>query len=219
MARTFISLCGAAGLAALALALPANSQSGADLPDISGITGLDVSAGMEVIYETAATSSIEVEILRGEREDVRIAREGNTLEIGRVRRVGWNNNRTRARITVTGPALETLDVSSGASVRASGIDAQAFTIDMSSGASLVVSGRCGALEIDASSGASLDAGGLECADGGIDASSGASIKASLTETVSVDASSGASVRIAGGASAREIERSSGASVRIEPAEL
>lgn len=218
MSRSVFAFAAAGSLAVLVFALPATSQGAGDTPDIAGFEELDVSAGMQVVFSQAPDYSIDVEMLRGERDDVRIERDGDTLEIGRHRRLGWAEQ-ARARITLTGPRLDSVDVSSGASLEASAIAADDFDVDVSSGASATLAGACRDLDIDASSGASLDASGMECVEGDIDASSGASVQVRLTGTVEVDASSGASVRVKGGARATEVERSSGASVKIEPAQL
>lgn len=205
-----------AALAALAFSLPAVART--ETWDYSGFDGIDASAGIRVEFETAADYSVSAEFERGDRGDVRVRLRGDTLELSR--KSGWNRS-DRARVTfhVTAPSLERVEVSSGVSMRASGIESENFGIAASSGSSLSVVGRCGDLEIDASSGTSVDARALECTDARIDASSGSSVRAYASGEIRADANSGASVRIAGGGEPADIDTSSGASIRIEPHEL
>lgn len=219
MTRTLVAIAAIGGLAVIATAAAPQSAAQGDV-DISGFTVLDVSAGLRVEFETAPTYSYDVDLRQGEMDDLRIERQGNRLIISRKRTNGWGwNDRVEATVTVTGPALEAVEASSGSSVSAIGIDAQDFEIDVSSGTSVRIAGTCETLTIDASSGASLDADDLRCVDGTIDTSSGASVSTYLTGRVDADASSGSSVRVEGGAERGDIDKSSGASVRITPAPL
>ena len=205
-----------AAVAAIALGLPATAQT--ESWDYSGFEEIEASAGLRVEFETAETYSVRAEFEKGDRSDVEVDLDGDTLELRR--KGGWNRaNRVKATFYVTAPSLEAIEVSSGVSMRAVGIDADDFEIDASSGASLRVTGGCAELEIDASSGASVDAAELECVDVDVDASSGSSVRAHATGEIRADASSGAGVRVSGGGQAMDIDSSSGASVDIEPREL
>ena len=140
--------------------------------------------------------------------------------MGRVQRNGWNwGNNLSATVTIAGPNLEGVEVSSGSSARVSGVMADEFEIDASSGASLTVSGACTELSVDISSGASVSAEDLVCENGEVDGSSGASADLYLTGTVDIDVSSGSSVDIEGGARIGEADKSSGASYSVKPAPL
>lgn len=217
---------GALALAALAACVYvsgpsylANAQPVSDGAELEGITMLDTSAGLNVVYTVADTYSIDVEVRRGERSDVRIEREGSTLEVGRTRQNGWGNNRLDATVTIAGPSLSTLESSSGSSATVSGISAERFSIDASSGASIRVSGTCESLDVDMSSGASVNGEDLRCTRGTVDGSSGASADLHLSELVNIDVSSGASVAVEGGARIGEADKSSGGSYSVSPAPL
>lgn len=197
----------------------ANAQPVSEGAELEGITMLDTSAGLNVIYTVADTYSIDVEVRRGDRSDVRIEREGSTLEVGRTRQNGWGNNRLDATVTISGPNLSAVEASSGSSARVSGVSATDFSIDASSGASIRVSGSCEALSVDISSGASVDGEELRCEQGDVDGSSGASADLYLSQLVNIDVSSGASVAVEGGARIGEAEKSSGGSYRVSPAPL
>lgn len=220
-------LTGTAALAVLAACVYSNSANMlasaeplSNPPDLAGIEELDTSAGLTVIYTVSDTYSIDVEVRRGDIEDVRIEREGDTLEVGRVHRNGWNwGNNLSATVTISGPNLEGVESSSGSSARVSGIAADEFDIEASSGASVTVSGTCSELSVEISSGASVSAEDLICEDGEVDGSSGASADLYLTGTVDIDVSSGASVDVEGGARIGEAEKSSGGSYSVSPAPL
>ncbi|MEO0466263.1 MAG: DUF2807 domain-containing protein [Pseudomonadota bacterium] len=193
--------------------------SGVDV-DIDGITGLDVSAGMRVEYEVSDVYAVELELRRGDIDDVRIERKGDTLHIGRENKgwMGWGDS-VEATITVLGPNLTEIDVSSGSSTQVEGLSGDDLEIDSSSGSSLRVSGTCEDLEAGASSGASVNASNLTCKLGNLDTSSGASLAVTVTDLVNADASSGSSISVQGGARSGDIDSSSGASVAVAPAKL
>lgn len=217
---------GAVALAALAACVYvsgpnhlANAQPVSNAADLEGIGILDTSAGLNVVYTVSDTYSIDVDVRRGERSDVRIEREGNTLEVGRTRQSGWGNNRLDATVTISGPDLAGLEASSGSTANVSGISALDFSIHASSGATIDVSGTCEALDVEMSSGATVDADGLRCERGRVEGSSGASADVYLTERVNIEVSSGASVDVEGGAQVGTAEKSSGGSYSVNPAPL
>lgn len=219
-------LTGSAAIALLAACVYTNSDSFVahadpltDPADLAGVDYLDTSAGLTVIYTVSDTYSIDVDVHRGEREDVRIEREGNTLEVGRVQKSwGWNN-RLNATVTIAGPNLKGVEASSGSDATVSGIVADAFEIDVSSGAEVEISGACEELRVDVSSGGDIDAEDLVCENGWVDASSGGSADLYLTGTVNIDVSSGGSVDVEGGARLGSVDKSSGGSYDLSPAPL
>ncbi len=205
-----------ASLAVLLLALPAGAQT--ESWDIRGFDEIDVAEGLRVVFETAGEHSVTAHFEKGGRDDVEVELKGDRLALSRRDGWGWRN-RVRATFHVTAPRLDAVKASSGASMTASAIDAEAFEIDASSGSSVTLGGVCDALKIDVSSGASIDASALECTDLHVDASSGSAVRAHARGEIRADASSGASVTIAGGGRPIDIDKSSGASVSIEPQEL
>ena len=188
--------------------------------NINGITGLDVSAGMRVEYDVSDAYTVELDLRRGDRDDIRIERVGDTLYVGRKNNgwMGWGKS-VEATVTVLGPTINDIDVSSGSSTSVTGIDGGDVSIDSSSGSALQVSGSCDDLEVDASSGASVSARNLSCETGELDTSSGSSVSVTLTEFVNADASSGSSISVRGGAERGDIDSSSGASISIAARQL
>ncbi|MEM7662965.1 MAG: DUF2807 domain-containing protein [Pseudomonadota bacterium] len=224
-------ILGTAAAAALMMATASAETQSYDMP---GFTGIDVSSGIQLIFEAGETQSITAEAIRGDIDKLVIEMDGDTLVVRRERGWNWGGRSPKYRVTVTGPAISsleassgssatangfvgdyiTLDASSGASLRASSVSGGEISIDTSSGASLSAAGNCSRVSIDTSSGSSVSAGTLECTEVVADASSGSSINAYATQRVVGDASSGASVSVQGGATDVRIDRSSGGSVSV-----
>lgn len=206
-------LLSSAVLAAALFSAPAFAETKtyalADFTRVSAAAGVsvDVTAGGD--YSVVATSSaeglerLEIKVIAGE------------LQIKRVSK-GWRWKRgDEVNVTVSLPALEAVDVSSGASVDAVGVDAGAFAIDVSSGGSLDIVGRCDALTVDVSSGGSVDAEQFQCRTANASASSGGSADIFASESVNGDASSGGSVDVAGSPKIVNKDTSSGGSVDVD----
>ena len=182
----------------------------ADFTRVSASAGVsvDVTAGAD--YAVVATSSGE----GLERLDIKVV--NGELKIGRKPMKGFRWKRgDEVLVKVSLPALEALDVSSGASVDAVGVDAGAFAIDVSSGASVDIVGRCDALTVDVSSGGSVDAETFECRTANASASSGGSADIFASESVNGDASSGGSIDVSGSPKTVNKDTSSGGSVDVD----
>lgn len=181
----------------------------ADFTRISASAGVDVDVTAGSDYSVVATSSAE----GLERLEIKVA--AGELQIRRKAN-GWRWKRgDDVNVKVSLPALEAVDVSSGASVDAVGVDAGAFAIDASSGGSLDIVGRCDALTVDVSSGGSVDADGLQCRTANASASSGGSADIFASESVNAEASSGGSVDVSGAPKSVNKDTSSGGSVDVD----
>lgn len=223
-------------LTALALsaaaALPALAET--RTYDVGSFDSIDVSAGIDVIYETGTATSVSVENKDGDFDDIIVQTKGGELVLKRPKKMGWGRKRAPYTVTVGTQSLSSVEASSGASVRGSGLTGTRASVDVSSGASVEITGvdaetviaqassgsgmdiagTCSIIDADASSGANLDAGDLICERLLADVSSGASISAYASQSVRADASSGGSVRASGGASDVTADKSSGGSVRV-----
>jgi hypothetical protein len=207
-------LFGAAVFAAAVMTAPAFAETKtyavADFTRVSASAGISVDIAVGGDYAVRATSSAE----GLERLEIKVV-EGE-LQIRRKPQKGWGWKRgDEVNVSVAMPALEALDVSSGASVDATGVDAGAFAIDASSGASVDVAGRCDALTVDVSSGGSIDAETLQCRTANASASSGGSADIYASESVNGDASSGGSVDVSGSPKTVNKDTSSGGSVDVD----
>ena len=221
----------AASTAALILAAPAIAETRNF--DVASFDGIDVSAGIDVNFETGGAQSVSVENKDGDFDDIIVEVKGGKLVLKRPRRTGWGK-RPRYNVTVSAPSLNSIEVSSGADATGSGlsgeqvrietssgadaditgIDAVHISLGSSSGSDLDASGTCDSLTADSSSGSDINAGDLHCRIGAADASSGSDITIYVTEAVAADASSGADVNVYGGPTDADIDKSSGGSVRI-----
>jgi hypothetical protein len=171
-----------------------------------------VAAGVETVVRQGPFD-VKAEILKGDNFDNLIVEvSGDTLRIGRAMSL-FNYDGPHYRVTVSAPAYDAFDVSSGASVRGENLSLNDVSIDVSSGASVDLSGACGALDIDVSSGASFDGEGLRCSSARVDASSGATARAFATQMADGNASSGANVTFHGNPAQFREDSSSGGSVR------
>jgi hypothetical protein len=219
---------------ALSTAAPLPALAETRTYDVGNFEGIDVSAGIEVIFETGTAKSVSVENKDGDFSDIIVESKGGELVLKRPRKMGWGRRRAPYTVTVGAPSLSSIEassgssvsgdglsgpranveVSSGADVEIGGIDAETVIAQASSGASMEIAGTCTSIDADASSGATLDAGDLICERLTADVSSGASIEAHASRSVRADASSGGSVKAFGGASDVSAEKSSGGSVRV-----
>lgn len=202
-----------ASTAAALLATPAFAET--ETFNLAGFTRVSAAAGTSVNVKVGGDYSIVAESTAKGLEKLRVELVGDELQIGRKHRtMSWGRS-DRVTVNVTLPALSGLDVSSGASLDATGVDASAFEIDASSGGSLDVVGRCDALTVDVSSGGNIDAKGLQCRTAVADASSGGNADIYASESINGDASSGGNIDVYGGPKNVSKDTSSGGSVSVE----
>lgn len=181
------------------------------------------------IQEVVASSGVDVEIsegapairLVGDAADfarVKISQDGARLSISRVSgvRLIGRNIAPNVKILVSAEGLTRLKSSSGATVTAKNIRADALALETSSGADLIVTGVCARLEASSSSGADLDAKGLACTAVTAGASSGSDAIVLARESVMASASSGGDVIVLGAPPARSVSESSGGDVTFRP---
>ncbi len=224
-------------VSASALALAGLASAETQTYDVSGFSGIDVSAGIDVTFSTGSSYSVSAENKNGDFSDLKIETSDDALVISRVKKnwtSGWNK-RQKYAVTVTAPSLSfinassgsditgsglsgdqvSLSVSSGADIDVSDIDAVSVSLESSSGSDLNASGTCDSVSADSSSGSDIEASGLICRIGDADASSGSDIEIHATESVTADASSGADIDVYGGPTITDIDKSSGGSVSIK----
>ena len=183
--------------------------------DLDGFTKVKSSAGVDVEVMVGGDFSVRVDTDDRGFDRVKISVEGDTLKISRKSKFGFSGRRgpdISARVTL--PSLEAIGASSGSRLDASNVEASNFSINASSGAEVKVSGACGTLNANVSSGADIDGKDLECSNADVSASSGADATVYASDSVDANASSGASIRVFGGASERNIGKSTGGSVTV-----
>ena len=223
-------LAAAVSLALMPAALRADSRS----YDVGPFTSVSVHDGIAATVTVGPEVSVTGTALRGDLDRLKVEVRGDTLRL--TRQASWGlfgtGRRDRFEVVVTLPDLEeltstagasvdldgasgdlVLSSTSGASLRAEGIEAGKIEASASSGASMRLSGTCDSIEAEASSGASLLAEDLACAKVVGESTSGSSLSLRASETADLSASSGASIRIAGDPEEVTREVSSGASIR------
>lgn len=202
-----------ASIVATALATPAFAET--KTYDLAGFTRVSAAAGVEVDISVGGDYSVRADSTVEGLDRLRIELVGDELRIGRKHRtMNWGRG-NRVTVNVTTPALSAIDVSSGASVDAHGVDAGAFAMDVSSGGSLDITGKCDALTVDVSSGGNISARGLLCRSAVADASSGGNADIFASESVMGDASSGGNIDVYGTPPQVSKDTSSGGSVSVE----
>ncbi|MDJ0919556.1 MAG: head GIN domain-containing protein [Henriciella sp.] len=203
--------------------------------DVESFTAIDVSAGLDVVFETGAAQSVQVESESGDFDDIKVLVNGDTLVLSRAKQVNWSwGQRESYLVTVSAPVLSSIDASSGADVKGSGLTGSTVRIDTSSGADaditgieadevqlesssgsdLTASGTCGKVIAESSSGSDIMARNLICTSGEADASSGSDITIHASDSVYADVSSGADVTVHGSPANTDVDKSSGGSVNI-----
>tara|TARA_R110000787_G_scaffold20065_2_gene59493 strand:- start:1392 stop:2027 length:636 start_codon:yes stop_codon:yes gene_type:complete len=197
-------------LATICLALSTYSAAQADTSesyDFTGFDELDISAGVDVSFETAPQYSVIIDFEKGGPDNMKLRQDGSRLYIARKMTSGWSDDKVRAKIRVTSPGLKEIEASSGSSILASGLDADLLVLDASSGASIKADGKCGSLKIVANSGGSANGRDVSCEKVAANASSGGSVSATASLEAHSHTSSGGSVDIYGDPQEREQNKS------------
>ncbi|KCZ58313.1 GIN domain-containing protein [Hyphomonas chukchiensis] len=197
-------------LATICLTLSTYSAAHADTSesyDFTGFDELDISAGVDVSFETAPEYSVIIDFEKGGPENMKLRQDGSRLYIARKMTSGWSDDKVRAKVRVTGPTLKEIEASSGSSIRATGLDSDILVLDASSGASIKADGKCGSLKIVANSGGSANGKQVICEKVAANASSGGSVSASASLEAHSHTSSGGSVDIYGDPQEREQNKS------------
>ena len=171
-----------------------------------------VSAGVQAVVSQGAFD-VKAEVLKGEGFDNLIVEvQGNTLRISR-KPLMFGYDGPQYRVTVSAPAYQLLDASSGASVAGANLSLTDVEVDVSSGASIELTGTCKTLKAGVSSGGFFDGAQLRCDTAKVGASSGGTARAFATQLADGNASSGGDVTFSGSPAQLRQDTSSGGSVR------
>ncbi len=182
--------------------------------DFDGFTQLSASTGVNVKITAGENYDIRVESDEKGFDELKITMNGDTLHVGRNKKNRMFKRQPTINAYVSVPELDGVSASSGADLRASGIDADRFSINVSSGAEVTVDGKCETLSAGASSGSELNGEGLRCENATVSASSGADATVYASQEVTANASSGSDITVLGGPKSRSVHESSGGDVSI-----
>ena len=223
--------------AAVSAFAPAAARAESMSFDLTGFTQIDISTGIEASVTVGAEHSVVAEAARDDLDDLVVRMEGTRLH-AYIDRSVFNFfdifGHGAVQLTITMPALDAaeatsgasvsitgaraellrLDASSGADMEATEVGAGRVEVDLSSGASVRAAGVCEALVVDASSGANLKAGALNCGTAQVEASSGGRAEVFATEVVSAKASSGGYVGVIGNPARIDRSESSGGRIVV-----
>lgn len=197
-----------------------------NVPNFSGVSagsGINVTVSIadrfEVVVE--ADDNVQPHIITKVENNVLVI----TSEYGNYRNVTKN-------VSVKMPAVKSLSVSSGASLRSAGvitsqdlsvetssgssmdanIEADHIIAESSSGSTMNLSGKALSLDTESSSGSSINAGNLIANDVAAEVSSGSSTNVHAAVSIKADASSGGSISYKGNPKTVVADESSGGSV-------
>ncbi len=181
--------------------------------DLDEFDRISAAAGHKVSLISSNSNYAEIEMIKGDIDDLVIEVKNNTLKI-KSKKNGWFGNKTKAEVKVYfAQNLTDINVSSGASMTSDSeiksndldvdvssgatcklpVNADVLDIDVSSGARLTLMGRADSQKVDVSSGAKYAASQLITDTCNVDASSGAKAEVHCTKKIKGDASSGAKV--------------------------
>lgn len=183
--------------------------------DLSGFDSISVAEGVSAVITVGGDFSVRAEGTDQalERLDVKVSK--GELQIGRKAKLTNMGRQPHVTVTVSLPALNSLDVSTGSETTVTGVAAGAFDLDASTGAVATVSGKCDTLNLDLSTGADLEARDLQCKAADVDASTGGSATIFASERVSADVSFGGDVRVYGSPAEVDKDTSFGGDVSIK----
>lgn len=202
--------------------------------DFEDFTEVSVESGMRVDIQQDEGFHVDVTGSDEALEKLKIEQEGDRLRFFFDNRDQfWRRGDHDVDIMIRMPALEGLDLSSGATgdiafetpteefeadlssgSRLEGsISARTMEFDLSSGSAVTLAGETGALSVDGSSGSTFDLSGLTAAEVSADLSSGSTARVRTDGVINADLSSGGTVTYEGNPRMGDIETSSGGTVR------
>lgn len=207
------------------------AQEKTEIRAVSGFTGINVSEGILVELTYGEKEFVEVTADADYIDRVVTEINGTELDI-HIKGNNWNGWNKKVLVKVTATKVNSIEVSSGASVTSQNlIESDDLRMSSSSGANLKIAfkapkAKCEAssgasaklkgvakyFDTDASSGSNIQAGEVKAIKVKASASSGASISVDAEEEINADASSGGSIKYSGSPKMVDIEKSSGGSV-------
>jgi len=186
--------------------------------DLSDFQELSASTSVKIDLIQSNENKIEIDIVKGDLEDLRIEESGDQLKIYWKSRKGpnWGNNR-KANITLYHNGFDEIDVSAGANVYSNDViksdefdahvnsggslelelDAGEVDVHVNSGGSFKAEGVAETLEVDADSGGFFGGYKLKAKHVDASANSGGAAKVFASESIKARVNSGGSVKYKG----------------------
>ena len=204
--------------------------------DLKEFNEVNVAAGLQVELIASDKNYADVEMIKGDRDDIIITVKNGTLRLkaessffgktAKARIDVYYNNEINGIDVSSGSTLKSadilkterldLDASSGASCKVN-IDVDELDISVSSGARVTLRGDANAQEIDVSSGANYAAKELISKYADVSASSGANAEVYCSKRIKAEASSGGSINYYGNPKEQDFETGkwSGGSIKAK----
>lgn len=199
--------------------------------NVSSFTGVKVAEGIDVYLIKGEKESVRVEVTGTKLENIITEVSGSYLKVHM--RDGNFRGRVDAKVFVTYVKIDKLSASSAGSIFSEGtIDANTLEISSSSAGNVEITVNAGSIEVGASSAGEveltgkarsinaaassageIDAYDLEAQVVEVDASSAGSVRVHAIEELDAHASSGGSIRYRGNPNKSNTKSSSGGSVR------
>ncbi len=205
---------------------------GQSFESLDAFNSVKISGNIEAVLKKSDNNGVEVEMLEGEREKLKLSVEEGRLFM-KIKSNGWSS-KGKAKVTIfyngaissvnmsagsrvssteelTGDKIK-IDVSSGASAEI-GLSVTKAVLSVSSGGSLNASGDANKVNVECSSGGSVVAMDLKAKKVNAEVSSGGSIKVYAMESINAEASSGGSIVYGG--NPKDVNEDKGYSGSIE----
>ena len=173
-----------------------------------------VAGGITATLVKSNTTSIDIEMIKGDIDDLITKVEGGRLKVKFKSKMGWGNN-NKANVTIHYTAFDEVDASAGSSIKSNDVvTASRLSVDASSGANINLEIESKMVKTDCSSGAHISLKGT-AEEATYDVSSGATIELVANKSLKAEASSGGSIEYIGNPTNVDIDsgKYSGGTVR------
>ncbi|MEM7569776.1 MAG: DUF2807 domain-containing protein [Pseudomonadota bacterium] len=132
---------------------------------------------------------------RGRTDDVEVKSTSEGLFI-EAKDLGWFASRDFSA-TLTLPAISILDISGSFDAEMTGVNADTLQLTLAGSGDIIVSGRCGTLQLDTAGAMDVNAKGLVCERAEIDAAGASDIAVFAARALSVEGAGSTNVRYSG----------------------
>ncbi|MBI5856907.1 MAG: DUF2807 domain-containing protein [Sphingobacteriales bacterium] len=236
MKKFFLSLLVVVASGGMLLAQKTFNDPNAEIRNVSGFHGIDVSTGITLYLSEGNAEEVAVSASKTEYRDKIVTRvENGILKIHYETKSGSINKRYESKdmkAYVSYKMLDHLDVNTGAEVEISGVlkssslelkantgglvngkvDINDMKVSQNTGSKITLSGKADKLEIDSDTGSKFMGEELSTQSCSVSASTGAKIWITAEKELKAKASTGGTVKYKGTASVSEVKVNTGGSV-------
>lgn len=166
---------------------------GFDGIEVVGVYNMDVKVGKDFSIEASGRAK------EMNRLSVEVKNGALVLSTDEKKKRSWRgkNNNRGIDITITLPALNSLEITGIGNGEITGIDSERFDLDVSGIGAVELDGKCGTLDADFSGMGDLDAENLKCKEVKVDVSGMGSASVYASEKVDADMSGMGSIDVYG----------------------